>query len=721
MNRTIKYLLRLSVIVILLVNSSLVKSQQVFSFDGKEVLKSNNAELVFNLHSVRIQPELTQGITGNGLRTDGYSTWLNCKNEKLKKLSGVSGWFALESFPTDTAAFFSIKDSIANTSIAVCVDKFGQLLIGSGIKGAFSYLATNQHVERFKWIHLAVSLSKKSINFWVNGKIVIANNPVAFIPIQINELIIAKDVREKREWMYDLTLINGIVDEIKLWNQPIKEADLHPGLAALSLKVPVLAIPESRFKSDFSRPKYHLLPDANWTNETHGLIYYKNQYHIFNQKNASNLMLRQINWGHYSSPDLIHWTEHKPVLKPEPGFDENGIWSGHVVLNDEGIPAAFYSAGGAKFGIGMALPKDPNLLEWGKFNGNPVILGQPEGYTRTDMHDPYLWKVGDKWYMCIGFGLEKDGKQNGALLLYSSLDLKKWNFLHLLFEGNPEIDNSGVFWEMPVFQKVGQKYVLLVNKVPTKGVSARALYWVGDFINEKFVPDNPVPKNLEVINRLLSPSVAFDKNGLLSAIAIIPDEFGGEASYKLGWTHLYSIPRVWNLKDGKIQQSPHPVLKELREEKKSFQNQQIENEKPLLISIGHQQIEIEATIEPGNSKKFGFLVGENPDHSEFTRIYYDAETREMVVDQTNSSLKEHIPLRTKRDKYDLDLSKSIDFHLFIDGSVIEVFVNDGDAFTTRIFPLKETSNQVEIFTEGTNIGAKADVWTLKTAKVKTDF
>ena len=721
MDHTIKYLLRLSVIVILLVNSSLVKSQQVFSFDGKEVLKSNNAELVFNLHSVRTQPELTQGITGNGLRTDGYSIWLNCKNEKLKKLSGVSGWFALESFPTDTAAFFSIKDSIANTSIAVCVDKFGQLLIGSGIKGAFSYLATNQHVERFKWIHLAVSLSKKSINFWVNGKIVIANNPVAFIPIQINELIIAKDVREKREWMYDLTLINGIVDEIKLWNQPIKEADLHPGLAALSLKVPVLAIPESRFKSDFSRPKYHLLPDANWTNETHGLIYYKNQYHIFNQKNASNLMLRQINWGHYSSPDLIHWTEHKPVLKPEPGFDENGIWSGHVVLNDEGIPAAFYSAGGAKFGIGMALPKDPNLLEWGKFNGNPVILGQPEGYTRTDMHDPYLWKVGDKWYMCIGFGLEKDGKQNGALLLYSSLDLKKWNFLHLLFEGNPEIDNSGVFWEMPVFQKVGQKYVLLVNKVPTKGVSARALYWVGDFINEKFVPDNPVPKNLEVINRLLSPSVAFDKNGLLSAIAIIPDEFGGEASYKLGWTHLYSIPRVWNLKDGKIQQSPHPVLKELREEKKSFQNQQIENEKPLLISIGHQQIEIEATIEPGNSKKFGFLVGENPDHSEFTRIYYDAETREMVVDQTNSSLKEHIPLRTKRDKYDLDLSKSIDFHLFIDGSVIEVFVNDGDAFTTRIFPLKETSNQVEIFTEGTNIGAKADVWTLKTAKVKTDF
>jgi len=721
MNHIIKSLLRLSVIVFLLVNSSFVKSQQVFSFDGKDVLKSNNGEFVLNLHSVRTQPELTQGIVGNGLRTDGYSTRLNCKSEQLKRQSGVSGWFALESFPTDTAAFFSIKDSIGNASISVCVDKFGQLLIGSGIKGTFSYFSTNQHVERFKWMNLAISITKKDINFWLNGKKVTANNMVALAPKRISELIIAKDIKAKREWIFDVTKINAIVDEIKLWNRPIKEADLQQEVSALSLKVPILAIPESRFKDDFSRPKYHLLPAANWTNETHGLIYYKNQYHIFNQKNASNLMLRQINWGHFSSTDLIHWTEHKPVLKPEPGFDENGIWSGHVVLNDEGIPAAFYSAGGAKFGVGMALPKDSNLLEWGKFNGNPIILGQPEGFTRTDMHDPYLWKVDDKWYMCIGFGLEKDGKQNGALLLYSSLDLKKWNFLHLLFEGNPEVDNSGVFWEMPVFQKIGQKYVLLVNKVPNKGVAARALYWVGDFVNEKFIPDNPIPKNLEVINRLLSPSVAFDKDSLLTAIAIIPDEFGGEATSKLGWTHLYSIPRVWTLKDGKILQSPHPALKELRGEKKSFQNQQVGSDKPLLISSGHQQIEIEATIEPGNSKKFGFLVSENADHSEFTQIYYDTETHEMVVDQTHSSLKEHIPLRTKRDKYELDLSKPIDFHLYIDGSVVEVFINNGDAFTTRIFPLKEISNQVEIFTEGANIGAKADVWVLKPAKVKTDF
>ena len=67
----------------------------------------------------------------------------------------------------------------------------------------------------------------------------------------------------------------------------------------------------------------------------------------------------------------------------------------------------------------------------------------------------------------------------------------------------------------------------LVNRVPHKGIPARCQYWIGDFKNEKFIPDNPVPQNLEVINRLLSPSVVETPEGDVAAIAIIPDEIGG--------------------------------------------------------------------------------------------------------------------------------------------------------------------------------------------------
>ena len=146
-----------------------------------------------------------------------------------------------------------------------------------------------------------------------------------------------------------MTHINGIIDELKIWDKPLDSNYLIENEIGNKLdRKAILAIPESRFKKDFNRPKYHLLPAANWTNETHGLIYYKGKYHIFNQKNGANLFLGQINWGHFSSPDLVQWTEHKPVLTPEEGYDEIGIWSGHVVKDDKGVPLMMYTGGNEK-------------------------------------------------------------------------------------------------------------------------------------------------------------------------------------------------------------------------------------------------------------------------------------------------------------------------------------------------------------------------------------
>lgn len=701
------------------------QEKHIASWSFEENLQTETLESVHNLYtpvqSLKKNLELVSGISGNGLRTDGYSTFINAKLPKeISAPISIEGWFALETYPSDTAAFFSLQQDSVNY-ISACINQFGRPIISVCNKGTLNRYAAENLIEKFEWLNVALSISETEASLFLNGE---KTASASLTESQtFSELILGRDTREKKIHIFPITYINGIIDEIKVWNKTLAENDFNKKeINKLAQITPKLAIPEIRFESDFHRPKYHILPAANWTNETHGLIYHKGKYHIFNQKNGANVYLGRINWGHFSSPDLVQWTEHKPVLTPEEGYDQYGIWSGHAVIDDSGKPTIMYTGGdGKEFGMCLATSEDEELINWKKFENNPVVQGPPKHFSRVDFRDPYLWKEGDVWYMIIGFGVVEDSVEKGTVLLYKSTDMKNWEYLHPLFTGNHPIDDTGIFWEMPVFQKIGQKYILLVNKVPNKGVPARALYWVGDFVNEKFVPDNPIPQNLEVINRLLSPSVTFDKNGLLTAIAIIPDEFGGEATSKLGWTHLYSIPRVWTLKDGKILQSPHPALKELREEKKSFQNQQVVSDKPLLISTGHQQIEIEATIDPGSSKKFGFLVGENPDHSEFTSIYFDTETREMVVDQAHSSLKEHIPLSTKKDKYDLDLSKPVDFHLYIDGSVVEVFINNEDAFTTRIFPLKESSNQVEIFTEGATIGAKAYVWNLKSAIVKTDF
>ena len=655
--------------------------------------------------------EAVDGISGKGIRTDGYSCWLEADQED--GIRSVSGYFALESFPTDTASLIGVRGG--EHTLSVCLDRFGALYVQTGDGDKVYYCPLHRQVGRFEWFHVALSVNDGVPSVVLNGAVLPVQPSVGEHGQDFRTVRVGKSFHERKIGMYDVTAVNGIMDEVCVNGGLPSEREL----SALLDQVPVLAVPEIRFADDFSRPKYHLQPAANWTNETHGLIWHDGKYHIFNQKNASSVILRQINWGHFSSPDLLHWTEEKPALTPDSSYDRNGIWSGCAVIDDAGIPRLFYTSGGDKMGVGMASPKDDSLVEWEKSPLNPIIEEKPAEYSRTDMRDQYVWKEGDVWYMIIGFGLEDGGQPRGTLLLYKSEDLNHWSFVHLLFEGNPAVDHTGVFWEMPVFKKMGQKYVLLVNRVPQRGIPARTQYWVGDFKDEKFIPDNPEPKNLEVINRLLSPSVADTPDGMVTAIAIIPDEIREQANYEQGWAHLYSMPRVWELKDGKVCQSPHPVMKELRNNRQSFVRQELTE--PLIISSEGHQMEIKATFHPADATRFGFVLCKNPDGSEYTKIYYDVAAGEFVIDRTHSSQRVGIPLQVRKDPYSLDTSKPVDIHLFVDGSVVEGFINGEDAFTTRIFPLSEKSSQVSVFADERHSEVTVDIWTLDSAKVKMNF
>ena len=139
------------------------------------------------------------------------------------------------------------------------------------------------------------------------------------------------------------------------------------------------------------------------------------------------------------------------------------------------------------------------------------------------------------------------------------------------------------------------------------------------------------------------------------------------------------------------------------------------------MSRGEHQLEVKATFYPGDAKRFGFTLCKNPDNGEYSLIYYDVKKEEFIVDQTHSSLRAHIPLTLRKDRYRLDTTKPVEIRLFIDGSVVEGFINDEDAFTTRIFPLKENSTLLELFSDGNTTEVTAEVWKLKDARVKMNF
>lgn len=671
------------------------------------------------------KPEYVKGIAGDGLRLDGYSSYV--KGGLVKPVNvpfSATGWFALETFPTDTAGFFALADATGKNWISATVDLFGRPLIGISSEGRMRYISGAGSIQKFRWFQVALSVSRESVALWIDKQRV-AEVSVNFNNVSFQEIYLGRDQREKLLHNYfPVTCLNGIIDEITIVKGVLNEAAVVSNFNNYESDVkPHLAIPTVRFENDFNRPGYHLLPGANWTNETHGLIYYKGKYHLFNQKNGTNLYLGQINWGHFSSEDLIHWTEHKPALAPEYDYDRIGIWSGHAVIDNDGKPAIMYTGSNGKHtGMNLAYAKDDALIEWEKYKNNPVVDGPPAGFTRKDMRDPYLWKEGNAWYMIIGYGVVEGNIEKGSVILYKSDDLKNWKFIHELFTGAPQVDDSGIFWEMPVFWKLNNKYILLVNKVPQPGKPAVALYWTGNFKNEKFVPDHKIPKKLELINRLLSPSVTTDEQGRTVAIAIIPDETSAMAQLKQGWTHLYSIPRLWSLKNGKLCQQPLPELSKLRGDRKTLGARTLNSGEHLQLSSSTHQTEIAMKLKPADCSVFGIELGKNTDGSELTRIYFDVVNGKIVVDSKKSTTREFIPTDVRTASFKIDPNTEVDLHIFIDGSVIEVFINNEDAFTTRIFPEKESSNIVELYSEGGKLQLQhADVWQLRSSENTFDY
>lgn len=686
-------------------------------------------EQTLTLTSAKQNLELVEGADGLGMRTDGYSTWMT--NSQSSPVWSIGGYFALESFPTDTASYYAVKNSSTGESVGVAVEKYGNILLVVGKDNDFSYYSTRGSVKRYHWSHIALTIKSGIPVVSVDGKEVFKGPVKVNLDSSSQDVVICKGFQGNPSARTQMC-INGIVDELYI-NETIPD---RKSMAQVLSKTPVLAIPQVRFANDFTRPKYHLIPGANWTNETHSLFYYNGRYHIFNQKNASNIQLRQINWGHYSSPDLVHWTEEKVALSPDHEYDKNGIWSGHAVLDDNGEPVLIYTAGKESHGVGIAFASDlgdEHLVEWTKYENNPVIDVKPDQFDRTDMRDQFVWKEGDSWYMIIGFGI--DGSYpHGTLLLYKSSDLKNWEFTNLLFEGNPDVDETGRFWEMPAFVKFGDKYFLSVNRTPNAGVPARTQYWIGRFENEKFIPDDSMPKNMEVINGLLSPSFGKTPDGKDVTISIIPDKGGN--SFQKGWAHLYSLPRVVSLKGDKLVQSPYPGLEALRAGHFHMDEMNVGSGIGM-PDLGHQY-EIKVSFKPGDATQFGLVLYKNPDGSEFTKLYFDTETGKLVFDKEKTSVANSTAANVRvvaqqpnqrpaqsrfidEDSYVLTSTDEVVLHVFIDGSVVDGFINEEDAFTNRIYPSKENSTMVEIFSNGTDTKATADMWMISEAIVQMNY
>lgn len=224
------------------------------------------------------------------------------------------------------------------------------------------------------------------------------------------------------------------------------------------------AVGSSRATEDPDYPRYHVAPPVGRLNDPNGLLVDAGTYHAFYQFSPFHPHRKLVYWGHASSRDLVTWHHHDPAIVPDSPYDRSGAYSGNaLVLEDAEVDHAPASAPYQLFFTGnlkdpvtdertssQCLATSADLVEFTKWPGNPLLPGQPPGYT-AHFRDPQVWRDPDEpgsFRMIIGV---QRSDLTGAALLYRSTDLLSWELEgELTFpDAHGAFDAFGYMWECP--------------------------------------------------------------------------------------------------------------------------------------------------------------------------------------------------------------------------------------------------------------------------------
>lgn len=510
----------------------------------------------------------------------------------------------------------------------------------------------------------------------------------------------------------------------------------HPTLQRFAASRQVMA-------ADPYRPLYHFVSPEGNLNDPNGLCFWQGQWHLFYQAFPPTNPIPH--WGHTVSDDLIHWRDLPYAISPGP---EEACWSGSTWVEDDRVIAIYH---GHKLGNMVAVASDPLLLDWQKVTGTTVIPNPCPIWTPTTggepmsgvggnpvpagainfVYDPCIWKQGDFYYSTSGGTLPHgpSGRRTRAQFLFRSPDLAHWDYLHPFVES----DIYGLVGDdggCPYFWPIGDRHILLHFSH-----MSGAHYLLGDYdtAREKFVvtyggrftfgPWYP--------GGVHAPTATPDGKGGL--IALFNLNVGKPTT---GWNQIMSLPRRLTLvgKDA-LAQTPAGDVESLRYDHQQVAAQVLPaNREVVLSGIGGKAIEIAAEIDLQNAQMVELNVLRSPGKEEFTRIafykdrgYVDwdrsagwARFREskdslLVIDATYSSELPDVESRApEMAPIYLAPGETLKLRIFIDKSVVEVFANDRQCVTARVYPGREDSAGIALRAQGAEATLRSlDVWQMR--------
>ncbi|MBQ8684399.1 MAG: glycoside hydrolase family 32 protein [Clostridia bacterium] len=186
------------------------------------------------------------------------------------------------------------------------------------------------------------------------------------------------------------------------------------------------------------RQQIHFSPARGWLNDPNGLFYKDGLFHMYFQHSpvANTHSGMNISWGHATTPDGIHFTQHADAITPR--SSRLLVASGSAIVDEYNLfglgpdtVLAVYTdlfalqyhdrpqvtSGGAQ---NLAISTDGGMT-FRPYEGNPIIP-VPDGMT---WRDPRIFQL-DEQTMCLAVYETYEGED--CISFYSSSDCRQWQF-----------------------------------------------------------------------------------------------------------------------------------------------------------------------------------------------------------------------------------------------------------------------------------------------------
>jgi len=502
----------------------------------------------------------------------------------------------------------------------------------------------------------------------------------------------------------------------------------------------------AKLAADRFRPIYHYVNPEGNLNDPNGLCYWQGNWHLFYQ--AYPPEDPRQHWGHAVSKDLVHWQDLPYAIYPNP---EKQVYSGSTLVDGDRVIAMYHGTG---VGNMVAIAKDPLLLNWEKIVDEAVIpsVSTDGRQLPYSVFDPSIWKKGEYYYSLSAGRVPEGpgGRPVRADFLFRSKDLINWEYLHEFVEGDrfTQIGDDGA---CPYFWPIGDRYILNFFSHMSGGQ-----YLLGDYDkkNDRFVVTSGGKYNHGAVSPsgVHAPSAAPDGKG---GVIVIFNMSPGKPTE--GWNQIMTLPRRLTLagKD-ELLQEPVEAMESLRYDPRHVGtlNLPVNQEIPL-TEINGNAMEIIAEIDPQTAQLIELNVLRSPDKEEYTRISFFKEkgfskgldyqsgpgTASMPLDLVKLFTEDETPRPDNRRQRESLISietsnastltdvqfrapetapvniapgETVKLRVFIDKSVVEVFVNGKQCVAARVYPGRDDSVGVSIAAKGGNAQLKSlDAWQMK--------